>query len=47
MVLHVSEFKIRTNEYNPLCDKITSHVQYELVTDKLEKFVWIVLGRSG
>ena len=47
VILHVSEFKIRTNEYNPLCDKITSHVQYELVTDKLEKFVWIVLGRSG
>ena len=43
---HVSEFKIRTNEYNPLCDKNAPHALYELVTDKVEKFVWIKLGRS-
>ena len=47
MVLHVSEFKIRTNEYNPLCDKNAPHARCELVTDKLENFVRIILGRSS
>ena len=39
VVLNVSEFKIRTNEYGPLCEKSTLHARYELVADKLEKFM--------
>ena len=42
VVLNVSEFKIRTNEYGPLCEKSTLHARYELVADKLEKFIWRV-----
>ena len=39
VVLNVSEFKIRTNESAPLCEKNTLHARYELVADKVETFI--------
>ena len=47
MVVHVSGFKIRTNEYALLCDKKTFHARCVMVADKLEKFALIINTGRG